>query len=135
MLTNLEIKNGVMTPKYDIYNDTYTVSINNDVTELDINYEVVSNEVDVTITGNENITSDKGIGIIVSDGIEEKIIKLNVIKEDIEVTTGLKNYFTSLEIQKKEEIPEYIAPLIGVSCFLIIVITFSCLFHKKKKLK
>jgi len=135
MLINLEIKNGVMTPKYDIYNDTYTVTIDNDVTELDIYYEVASENIKVSTSGNENITSDKGVGIIVSDGKEEKIIKLNVIKEGSETTSDLKNYFTSLDVRKKEQVPEHIAPLIGVSCFLIIVITFSILFHKKKKLK
>lgn len=135
MLTNLEIKNGVMTPKYDIYNDTYTVTIKEDVTQLDIYYETTSEAVIVTVAGNENIVNDKGVGIIISNGIEEKIIKLNVIKEGVESASGLKNYFTSLEVEKKEVMPEYIAPLIGGSCFLLIIITFSLLFHKKKKLK
>lgn len=135
MLTNLEIKNGVMTPKYDIYNETYTVTIDSVVTELDIYYELSNEDIKVTITGNENITSDKGVGIIVNNGVEEKIIKLNVIKENIETTSELKSYFTSLEVKKESEIPEYIAPLIGSVCFLVIVITFSILFHKKKKLK
>jgi len=135
MLTNLEIKNGIMTPKYDIYNDTYTVKIEDDVTELDIYYETINNEVSVTVTGNENIINDKGIGVIVSDGKEERIIKLNVIKESSEATIGLKNYFTSLEVKKEEAMPDYIPSLIGGVCFLVIVITFSCLFHKKKKIK
>ena len=135
MLTNLEIKNGVMTPKFDIYNDTYTVAIEEDVTELDICYETANEEVKVTIAGNENIKERKGVGIIISNGTEEKIIKLNVIKEGIESASGLKDYFTSLEVQKKEIMPEYIAPLIGASCFLLIIIIFSIIFHKKKKLK
>ena len=124
-----------MTPKFDIYNDTYTVTIEEDVTELDIYYEAANEEVKVTIAGNENIKERKGVGIIISNGLEEKIIKLNVIKEGTESVSGLKDYFTSLEVQKKEIMPEYIAPLIGASCFLLIIITFSIIFHKKKKLK
>ena len=37
------------------------------------------------------------------------------------------------DINIVEEIPNYVAPLIGSSCFLIILILFSILFHKRKK--
>ena len=136
MLKNLEIKNGTMTPKYDQYIDTYTVTINKDVTELDIYYEAILDSCEVTITGNENITNDKGVGVLISNNEDKRLIKLNVIKEDSNEAAGLKNYFTALEVnKKKEEISEYVAPIIGGACFLLIIITFSILFHKKKKLK
>lgn len=134
MLTNLEIKNGVMTPKYDIYNDNYTVTIKDDVTTLDIYYELASDNVEISIAGNENIYSDKGIGITLIDGINQRLIKLNVIKEDTETAATLKDYFTSLEVNKTKEMADFIPPLIGGTCFLIIIVIFSLLFHKRKKL-
>jgi len=135
VLKNLEIKNGIMTPKYDEYIDTYTVTIEKDVNELDIYYEVINDSALVTITGNENITCDKGIGVLISANEDKRLIKLNVIKENVNEASGLKNYFTALEVSKKEEVNEYMAPLIGGACFLLNLITFSILFHRKKKIK
>ena len=60
---------------------------------------------------------------------------INVIKEGVNEASGLKNYFTALEVSKKEEVNEYMAPLISGACFLLIIITFSILFHRKKKIK
>ena len=57
MLKTIEIKNGVMTPKYDLYNDYYTVTIEEHINKLDIYYELEKN-VSVNILGNENITDE-----------------------------------------------------------------------------
>lgn len=135
MLLDLQITNGVISPKYDIYNDIYTVSVLDDVTSLDIIYDLTSDNVLVEITNNHDLNlNDKVVNLKVSDGVTTRNIYLNVIHENAELTTGLQEYFDALEIRKKEETSMYVAPLIGASCFLILLIVFSILFHKKKKL-
>lgn len=135
MFNSFEIINGKMTPKYDEYNDTYSVTIEKDVTELDIKYELKNKNTNIVIDGNENIVNDTEVYIKLNNGESIRTITLKVIKTDTEATSNLKNYFTSLEVNKKEEMPEFIAPIIASSCFLIIIIVFSLLFHKRKKQK
>lgn len=132
MLTSFEILNGEMTPKYDEYNDIYTVTIKEEVTSLDIKYVVSNPNANVYINGNENIDKDTTVSIEINEGTNVRKIHLNVLKENTETTSDLKDYFTSLEVSKKKDIPDYIAPLIGASCFLIIIIVFSLLFYKKR---
>jgi len=133
MLTELNIKNGLLSPKYDIYNDTYTVTITKEVEKLDIEYKTDNENISVVINGNANLQADKKIvSITVANGEVTKNIHLNVFVEDVETTGNLKNYFTSLEIKRKEETPSFVAPLIASSCFLLIIIIFSILFHKKR---
>ena len=134
MLTNLEIKNGVLSPKFDIYNDIYTVTIESRIDALDISYEVDESNISIAVDGNENLSMGKKIvSIIVQDESITKNIILNIVRSDVESTVGLQNYFESLEVKKQEKMSEYIGPMIGVICFLIIAITFAILFHKKRK--
>ena len=133
MLKTIEIKNGVMTPKYDLYNDYYTVTIEEHINKLDIYYELEKN-VSVNILGNENITDEiSQVTINLNSGDKTRVIYLNVNKNVVKNASELQNYFTSLEVKKREEISSFVAPLIGSICFLVIIITYSILFHKKKK--
>ena len=132
MLTNLVINNGILSPKYDIYNNIYTVTIKEDVKMLDICYDISEN-VSIEIVNNNNLDiEEKVVSLNIKDNDVNKIIYLNVIHENTQSTIGLQNYFKDLEIKKNKEISPYVAPLIGVSCFLIIVIVFSILFHKRR---
>lgn len=135
MITNLEIKNGELTPKFDIYNDNYSVTIDESVTSLDISYEVDNKNVSVIINGNENLCEDdKVVSLTIADGNIMKDISLSINCDLTKSTLGLQNYFESLEIKREEKIPSYVAPTIASICFFVIVISFSILFHKKKKL-
>lgn len=133
MLTYLEIKNGAMTPFYDIYNDNYTVTIKKDVEYLKFDYILNEKTVSITVNGNSNLSDGSIVSLLLSDGEKTRTILLNIIKENSEQTSELKNYFTSLEVKKNETIPEFIPPLIGGLCFMVIAITFSILFHKGHK--
>jgi len=135
MLTSLEITNGIITPKYDIYNDYYTVTINNGIDSLNINYNIEDNVL-IRVINNYNLDKEeKVVSIDLREGENIRTIYLNVIHEKSSNVSELKDYFVSLETKKNETMPEYIAPLIGSSCFLILIIVFSILFRKKKKLK
>ena len=57
-MESLEILNGKLSPKYDKYNDIYTVSISSDINELEIKYSTNENEM-VNIYGNTNLQEGK----------------------------------------------------------------------------
>ncbi|MEG0977528.1 MAG: hypothetical protein RSF02_03130, partial [Bacilli bacterium] len=63
MLQSLEILNGELSPKYDIYNNIYSVKVEKNITSLEINY--VINETDtINIIGNNNFTDGENIVLI-----------------------------------------------------------------------
>lgn len=135
MFNSFDVLNGQMTPKYDEYNNTYSVKIAEDINFLDLKYDLKKEDTSITIVGNENLRDKSEVQIKLNNGESIRTIILKVIKTDTKTTSDLKNYFTSLEINKKSEMPGFIAPLIASSCFLIIIIVFSILFHKRKKQK
>mgnify|MGYP005766668163 FL=1 len=46
-----------------------------------------------------------------------------------------QDYFASLELNSKQEVPKYVAPVIAGVCFLIILFFFAILFKKRKYTK
>lgn len=133
MLQNLEILNGEMTPKFDKYNDIYSVSVANDVTFLELNYEV-SDEYIVEVIGNQDfIEGDNNVYLEVIGENEITTYTLFVNKEKGETVSTLDFEYTPVDVVK--EMPDYVAPLISIVCFVIILCTFALLFSKKKKVK
>ena len=131
MLQDLTILNGEMTPKFDVYNDIYSVSVKEDITSLEIDY-VVDEDHSVEIVGNQGfISGENFVYINVIKENEQNTYTLIVNKEKTETTSTIDLFNEPVEIV--EPLPEYVAPLIGVICFVIILSTFSVLFHKKRK--
>ncbi len=125
MLEELKVLNGIITPKYDIYNDIYTVTVDNDVYALVIDYKATDT---VYIKGNEDLKEGENIVYL---EIGKRIITLIVNKKEEELASFIDpNLKEKVEVEMK--MPNYIAPLIGGSCFLIILLTFVLLFKKRK---
>jgi len=57
MLENLEIKNGEMTPRFDPYNNIYSVKITDDITKLEIEY-LKKDNIEVNIIGNDLLNEE-----------------------------------------------------------------------------
>ncbi|MBQ9834285.1 MAG: cadherin-like beta sandwich domain-containing protein [Bacilli bacterium] len=131
MLDKLEITNGKLSPDYNKYNDTYTVKVEKDVTSLDINYETTEN-VKVEIFGNDNLKEGEN-KIVISINKEDnyEYIYLTAIKESSQTVFSGISDVTTLEIGNTA--PVYVAPLIGASCFLIILTLYAMLFTSKKR--
>lgn len=134
MLEDLEILNGQMTPKFDKYNDIYTVEIDYNIESLVIDYKLAENT-NISIYGNEDLKV--GENIIYLELVKDDIKKVYTIyankKEEVKSSFSEFNSMEKVEVPKKT--PQYVAPLIGASCFLIILITFCLLFAKRKKHK
>ena len=63
---------------------------------------------------------------------ETTTYNLLVTKEEAVVTSTYVDNFTPIESPK--ELPNYVAPLISIICFILILITYIIIFpHKKHK--
>ncbi|MBQ4583604.1 MAG: cadherin-like beta sandwich domain-containing protein [Bacilli bacterium] len=131
MLDKLEITNGKLSPEYNKYNDTYTVKIEEDVISLDISYETNDN-IKVKIFGNDNLKEGEN-KIVISINKEDnyEYIYLTAIKESSGAVFSGMYDVTTLEVGNTA--PVYVAPLIGASCFLIILTLYAMLFTSKKR--
>ena len=130
MLNDLEIINGELSPEFDCLNNVYSVTISENVDELVMDYSVTDGYI-VNVIDNKNLASGENeVYIQVIKDEEINTYTLLVYKESSE---PVFNYDYNLDtVEVEEELPEYVAPLIGGSCFLIILIVFLLLFKKRK---
>lgn len=133
MLEDLNIVNGELTPEFDIYNNIYSVSVAGYVDELVIDYEVTDGYVVNVIDNHDLVPGENEVYIQVIKNEEINTYTLLVNKESSEAVVNYDYLLEPLEVE--EELPEYVAPLIGGICFFIILCTFLLLFKKKKKHK
>lgn len=130
MLNDLEIINGELSPEFDCLNNIYSVTISENVDELVMDYSVTDDYI-VNVIDNKDLASGENeVYIQVIKDEEINTYTLLVYKESSE---PVFNYDYNLDtVEVEEELPEYVAPLIGGSCFLIILIVFLLLFKKRK---
>ena len=64
MLEELKVLNGELSPKYDKYNNVYTVKINNEEKKLDFVFKEDENY-QISVYGNNNLKSGENKIIIV----------------------------------------------------------------------
>ena len=122
VLEDLNVVNGELTPEFDIYNNIYSVSVAEDVDALVIDYEVTAGYV-VNIVDNYDLVPGENevyIQVIKDEEINTYILLVN--KEMSEIVINYDYLLEPLEIE--EELPEYVAPLIGGICFFIILCVF-----------
>ena len=131
MLEDLNIVNGELTPEFDIYNNIYSVSVAGYVDELVIDYEVTDGYVVNVIDNHDLVPGENEVYIQVIKNEEINTYTLLVNKESSEAVVNYDYLLEPLEVE--EELPEYVAPLIGGICFFIILCTFLLLFKKKHK--
>ncbi len=131
MLEELIVLNGELSPKYDKYNNKYTVKINENVFKLLFEY-VKDSEVEITVYGNNNLKEGENyIVLLVKKGDQKEYIYLNAVKEKDEKVIETFNTTTPLEVANS--MPIYGGYLIATSCFLIIVLLYLVMFKRKKK--
>ncbi len=133
MLEDLNIVNGELTPEFDIYNNIYSVSISEEIDELVIDYKVTDGYVVNVIDNHDLVPGENEVYIQVIKNEEINTYTLLVNKKSSEAVVNYDYLLEPLEVE--EELPEYVAPLIGGICFFIILCTFLLLFKKKKKHK
>ncbi|MBR1413889.1 MAG: hypothetical protein IJ574_04395 [Bacilli bacterium] len=134
MLDKLEVLNGELMPEFDSYNMNYSVIIDDEVNSLQLNMYSSLVNADIIVEGNNNLTYGENLVTIkVVKDDNESIYTLHVYKEDKESTVAfVDDNAKALEIKAPEKLPDYVAPLIGITCFLIILTLFLLLFKPRK---
>lgn len=132
MLEKLTILNGELSVKFDPLNTRYTVNMTTQDKELQL--ELDSDENSEISIFNNNIEEDQN-EVVITVYSDEQIMSyyLEVYPMKSENVLQNKDYFASLEVKTSTYTPKYVAPLIAVICFLIILFLFAILFKKKKK--
>lgn len=129
-MESLTISNGIMTPKYDEYNDLYSVNIDSDVSNLEIDYRLKENEI-LNIYGNLDF-EEKNNKVILTLNDQFKVRYITLLVNKNKTVTNNIDDFSYLEIDKNYVVPSYAPYLIGLSCFSIILLIF-CLFYIRKR--
>ena len=128
LLEELKILNGKLLPPFDKYNEIYTVIVDNDVDKLEYTYIVTGTDIK-EVTGNENFKPGENI-VVIKLG-NDTTYELTVKKEAEKKTTSILDTYEKVEV--KPEMPTYIPSLIGIICFLIIILSYALIFSKKNK--
>ena len=131
MLKDLKILNGELSVKFDPLNTRYTVNMTNSDTKLELEYEIDEDD-EISIFGNSLDGQDDLVVISVYNDDELMSYYLEINFLESKNVNLEQDYFASLELNSKQEVPKYVAPLIAGVCFLIILFFFAILFKKKK---
>lgn len=131
-LEELTILNGELSIPFDALNNEYTITLPKDEYSLEIDYKT-KEECNVSIIDNYDLQNNSTVTILLNDEKNKTEYHLHILKEEEEKTQTTFNEDTI-------EIPNsfmytykiYIIPSV---CFLLIGITYKCLFYKKKKHK
>ena len=128
MLKDLEILNGEMSLKFDPLNTIYTITLNDDANNLEFNYDIGANDT-LNVYGNNLEEGLNEVVLTVYNKKEQTSYYLYVLKKEPSLVNNIEDTKVNLEITPKT-INTYAAPLIGVSCFLFILLFFTLLFRK-----
>ncbi len=131
MLEEMEILNGELSLKFDYLNTKYTVMVDSTVSKLDLNLKV-RDDCEISIFNNNNLVNNSVVVVTVYNDEEMISYYLEIYKKREERVFESEDYFASLEVNTKQEVPDYVAPLLACSCFLIILFLFTFLFKKNK---
>ena len=134
MLKDLKILNGELSVKFDPLNTRYTVNMTNSDTKLELEYEIDEDD-EISIFGNSLDGQDDLVVISVYNDDELMSYYLEINPLESKNVNLEQDYFASLELNSKQEVPKYVAPLIAGVCFLIILFFFAILFKKRKRTK
>ncbi len=127
MLKDLKILNGEMPLEFNSMNTSYTINVLNKETELKYSYNIDKND-NISIFGNNLKDGLNEVVITVYNDKEQMSYYLDVYKEPTVTTSVLKNNYDDLKVKTEPEI--YVAPTIGVICFIFILLFFTLLFRK-----
>ena len=131
MLKDLKILNGELSVKFDPLNTRYTVNMTNSDTKLELEYEIDEDD-EISIFGNSLDGQDDLVVISVYNDDELMSYYLEINPLESKNVNLEQDYFASLELNSKQEVPKYVAPVIAGVCFLIILFFFAILFKKRK---
>lgn len=128
LINDLKINNATISPKFDQYNNYYSVTIDENIDKLDFEYDFNKDKYEVKITNNENLVENKLIYVTVynKESKEKNTYIFKIYLE--EVITTVKTVDNEEDIGKKDKKTTNYAPVIGTVCFLLIIFVYYVIF-------
>lgn len=128
LINDLKINNATISPKFDQYNNYYSVTIDENTDKLDFEYDFNKDKYEVKITNNENLVENKLIYVTVynKESKEKNTYIFKIYLE--EVITTVKTVDNEEDTGKKDEKTTNYAPVIGTVCFLLIIFVYYVIF-------
>ena len=131
VINELTINNGEIAPKFDKYNNYYSVTVNKETKQLDFSYLYdEDSEYEVRINNNNDLVQNKFVYLTISNK-ETKERNTYVFKVYLENDEKEKEVFkaendtTDINISKKKK--NY-APLIITICLILILCVYKIMF-------
>ena len=131
MLEELNILNGKLDLKFDKYNNIYTVEVEESVNSLELEY-IASDGYKVSVNNNFLNNELNYVYLNVYNENETNTYTLIVTKKISETTSLIEDYKKSVMVEEMK-VPTYQVAFIISGCFIVLLITFFLLFHKKKR--
>ncbi len=132
MLKDLKVINGTLDLNFDKYIYEYTVEVDNNVNNLELEY-TLEDEYNIDIRNNNLIDGENIVYLDVYSVDYTYTYTLYVYKNSDKTSSKIDEYKKKLEVINNEKIEIYKVNILCISVFLLIVIIFSILFHKKRK--
>lgn len=128
LINDLKINNATISPKFDQYNNYYSVTIDENTDKLDFEYDFNKDKYEVKITNNENLVENKLIYVTVynKESKEKNTYIFKIYLE--EVITTVKTIDNEEDTGKKDKKTTNYAPVIGTVCFLLIIFVYYVIF-------
>lgn len=128
LIDTLEVTNGEITPKYDKYNNYYSVTVSENTRNLEFNYTFDNEKYEVKITNNENLVENKMVYATIYDKEtnEQNTYIFKIYIEDTIATIEAEDTINALDI-KTEDSANY-APIVGTVCFSLIIFVYYLIF-------
>ena len=131
MIEELNILNGDLELKFNEYTYEYTVKVSSDISSLEFSYKLKD---DANINIRNNYLDNNSVVYVDVYNIDERVTyTFNVYKENTLSSSGIDNYKKSLEVVDIDPNYNYKVEGLCVGVFLVIVIMFSIIFKRKKK--
>lgn len=128
LINDLKINNATISPRFDQYNNYYSVTIDENTDKLDFEYDFNKDKYEVKITNNENLVENKLIYVTVynKESKEKNTYIFKIYLE--EVITTVKTVDNEEDTGKKDKKTTNYAPVIGTVCFLLIIFVYYVIF-------
>ena len=130
IINDIKISNGEITPKFDKYNNYYSVTIDKSTSSLSIECNYNEEKFDIEISNNENLVNNKLVYITVfdRDTLEQNTYIFKIYVDDIEdKVVNIEDDSKDLKVDSKKKSYNY-APLVGTICFVLIIFVYYIMF-------
>ncbi len=132
MIHDLEILNGTLELNFNEYTYFYTVTVSDEVSSLEFSYKL-ADDTYVEVKNNELTEEENTVTLEVYNVNDSVTYTFLVYKNKTEAVSGIDNYMKSLESENIDTFNLPKVQILAISIFLLIILIYSLLFHRKTK--